>query len=135
MSDTLRLKSVYDVEVRSNPALDSGGRSGRFMAQATSISLKSVQAAVKAAVSEHPKFNLETPQEVTVSYLIRGIPIPDPLLAKVTLVEAQAFANSVAEHIAGAQPDVLEPTAQTSKGKGAVLSVGGHVVCGIPAVS
>jgi hypothetical protein len=47
------------------------------MPPAKSISLRqftsAVQAAVKAAVKKHPKFNqVEAPQEVTFSYLIRG---------------------------------------------------------------
>lgn len=106
------------------------------MAKATSISLSkltsAVQAAVKAAMVKHPKFTLETPQGLTVSYLIRGIPVPESLAANVTLGEAQAFADSVAEQIAVAQPAAFDRTAQTLKGKGAVLSVGGHIVVGIP---
>jgi len=101
------------------------------MAKATSISLKSVQAAVKAAVSEHPKFNLKTPQKLTVSYLISGFVMPDHLAEKATLSELQAFADTVAENIAGAQPQVLARAALTSKSKGAVLSAGGHVIIGV----
>ncbi len=51
------------------------------MAEAISISLskftESVQAAVKAAVAKHPKFKIDVPNAVTVSYLIRGIPVPE----------------------------------------------------------
>jgi hypothetical protein len=105
------------------------------MAQAPSISLKSLQAAVKAAVSEHPKFNLETPQNVTDSYLIRGIPVPELLVANVAFGEVQAFADAVAENIAAAQPEVRDHMAKTVKGKGAVSSAGGHVTVGIPFVT
>jgi hypothetical protein len=59
------------------------------MDKPVSISLKaftsSVQAAVKAAVAKHPKFNLPVPNGISVSYLIRGIPVPDEILAKVTM--------------------------------------------------
>ena len=70
------------------------------MAKTVSISLNkftaSVQAAVKSAVAKHPKFNVPTPHGVSVSYLIRGIPVPDEILAKVTLAEPML-------------PKVLEP--------------------------
>jgi hypothetical protein len=105
------------------------------MAEATSLSLKSVQAAVKAAVAEFPKFNVAMPEQVTVSYLIRGIPIYEPLATSATLGELQAFANAVAGHLTAAQPELLDPKLKSSKGKGAVLSFGGHVVCGIPPVT
>ena len=63
------------------------------MAQAQSISLShftaAVQAAVKAAVQKHPKFKLDAPQGVTFSFLIRGIPVPESVLANVTLGETQ----------------------------------------------
>ncbi len=48
---------------------------------------ESVQAAVKATVAKHPKFKLDVPNAVTVSYLIRGIPVPDAILSNVTLGE------------------------------------------------
>src|SRR5438105_11593260 len=63
----------------------------RSMAQATSISLSkftaSVQAAVKAAAAKHPKFKVDPPHGISLSYLIRGFPIPDPILAQVTVSE------------------------------------------------
>ena len=107
------------------------------MEKPITISLKkftaSVQAAVKAAVAKHPKFKLEAPQRVTISYLIRGIPVPEALLSGLTLSETQAFANDVAGHIAGAHPEAFA----TAKGgsaaaEGAVLSLGRHVIIGIP---
>lgn len=53
------------------------------MAQAASISLskftETVQAAVKVAVQKHPKFKLEQPTQLSISYLIRGIPVPDAI--------------------------------------------------------
>jgi DNA primase len=92
------------------------------MAKPVSISLSkftsSVQAAVKAAAAKHPKFQLPTPHGVTVSYLIRGIPVPEEIMAKVSFAETQAFATDVAGHIAQALPEV---------------SVGRYVICGIPA--
>ena len=101
------------------------------MDKPVSISLKaftsSVQAAVKAAVAKHPKFNLPVPKGISVSYLIRGIPVPDEILAKVTVAETQAFAAEVAAHLGKAQVGG-RPAAQG----GAVLSFGGHVIIGIP---
>jgi hypothetical protein len=108
------------------------------MAQATTISLKkftsAVQAAVKAAAAKHPKFKVELPHAISVSYLIRGFPIPDGILSQVTVGETQAFANEVAAHVASAHPEVMAAAARGSAG-GAVLSVGGHCIVGIPPVS
>ncbi|HEX8811275.1 MAG TPA: hypothetical protein VF742_04715 [Terracidiphilus sp.] len=105
------------------------------MAQAQSISIShftsAVQAAVKAAAQKHPKFKLDTPQGVTFSYLIRGIPVPETFLSNVTFGETQAFANEVAAQIS-AQPGIgLEASVA---GKGAIYSAGGHIIIGIPAV-
>ena len=65
------------------------------MAKPVSISLSkftaSVQAAVKAAIAKHPKFNLQVPNAISVSYLIRGVPVPDEIASKMTLGETQAF--------------------------------------------
>ena len=103
------------------------------MDKPVSISLKaftsSVQAAVKAAVAKHPKFNLPVPNGISVSYLIRGIPVPDEILAKVSMAETQAFAADIAAHLGKAQAGGLaaRPAAQ-----GAVFSFGGHVIIGIP---
>jgi hypothetical protein len=109
------------------------------MAQATSISLSkftsTVQAAVKSAIEKHPKFQLPPPNAVSVSYLIRGIPVPDALLKNVTFAETQAFANDVAGAIAGAHPEVFSASGRPAAGNGAVISVGGHVVIGIPPLS
>lgn len=103
------------------------------MAQATSVSLSkftaSVQAAVKAAVAKHPKLKIEPPNAITVSYLIRGIPAPEAILANVTMGEIQAFANDVAAQIAGAHPEIA---GRAQGAEGAVLSVGRHVIIGIP---
>lgn len=107
------------------------------MAQAVSISLSkftaSVQAAVKAAVAKHPKFKVDVPNAITVSYLIRGIPVPESILAHVTVGEAQTFATDIATHIAGAHPEALGSAARAPEG--VVLSVGRHVIVGIPPVS
>jgi len=110
------------------------------MAQAISISLSkftnSVQAAVKAAIAKHPKFKFEVPQSVTVAYLIRGFPVPDAILSNATLGETQAFANDVAAHIAGAHPEAFAAAAKSGpSGEGVVLSIGRHVICGIPPVA
>jgi hypothetical protein len=108
------------------------------MADAVSFSLSkftgAVQAAVKAAVAKHPKFKLEVPNAVTVSYLIRGIPIPDAIAAAATLAETQAFAAEVAGHIAQAQPEALGAATRTTP-EPAVISIGRHVIVGIPPVS
>jgi hypothetical protein len=108
------------------------------MAKPVSISLKtftsSVQAAVKAAAAKHPKFQVPVPNAVSVSYLIRGIPVPDGILANVTLAETQAFASDVAAHLAQAHPQALAAVHQAAQG-GTILSVGRHVLIGIPAPS
>jgi hypothetical protein len=108
------------------------------MAKPVSISLSkftsSVQAAVRAAAAKHPKFQLPTPHGVSVSYLIRGIPVPEEILAKVTLAETQAFATDVAADIAKANPEALGAAHQPGQA-GAILSVGRYVLIGIPAPS
>jgi len=105
------------------------------MAKPDSISLHkftaSVQAAVKAAVAKHPKFELPEPKAIALGYLIRGIPVPDGILSKVTLGETQAFAADVAAHIAQAHPEGLGMERHTVLA-GAVLSLGRHVILGIP---
>jgi hypothetical protein len=105
------------------------------MAQAQSISLShfttAVQHAVKAAVQKHPKFKMEAPQGVTFSFLIRGIPVPESILANATFGETQAFANEVAANLSAQQGIAV---AAVSGPKGAIYSVGGHIILGIPAV-
>ena len=109
------------------------------MAQAMSISLSkftaSVQAAVKAAEAKHPKFKMAVPNALTVSYLIRGFPVPEAILANVTLGEAQAFAADVAAHIGGSAPEVFGGAIHGPAPEGAVLSIGRHIICGIPPVT
>jgi len=104
------------------------------MADATSISfgkfLASVQSAVKSAAAKHPKFKVEVPNGITVSYLIRGFPIPDGILANATLGETQAFANEVAGQIASAIPQVK--AVGDTAASGAILSIGRHIIVGIP---
>ena len=106
------------------------------MAQAKSISLgqftSAVQAAVKSAVQKHPKFKFDAPHGVTFSYLIRGIPVPEPLAATVTLAETQAFANEIAAQLSAAQPEALAKAGASTQG--VVYSAGRHVIIGIPAV-
>lgn len=108
------------------------------MAKATSISLAkftaSVQTAVKAAVAKHPKFKVETPQGVSISYLIRGFPVPDAILSQVTLGETQAFAAEVAASLGAAHSELLAPKAGGTA-EGAVISIGRHIIVGIPPVS
>ena len=106
------------------------------MAQATSISfskfLASVQSAVKAAVAKNPKFKVDVPNALTVSYLIRGIPVPEAILSTVTISETQAFATDIAAQIAGASPEVLGTAASGPVPEGAILSIGRHIIVGIP---
>jgi hypothetical protein len=108
------------------------------MAKPVSISLSkfttSVQAAVRAAIAKHPKFNLQVPNAISVSYLIRGVPVPEEIASKMTLGETQAFATEVAAHIAKAHPEVLAAAHPGAQG-GTILSVGRHVIIGIPAPS
>ncbi len=102
------------------------------MAKPVSISMSkftsSVQAAVKAAVAKHPKFKVEVPDNVSVGYLIRGIPVPEAIASHVTLAETQAFATDVASHIAAAHPEVFAG----EHAGGAVYSFGRHIILGIP---
>ncbi len=106
------------------------------MAQAKSISLSkftaAVQAAVKAAVRNHPQFRMDAPQSVTFAHLIRGIPVSDTILKNVTFGEAQAFANEIAAQITSAHPEVAAAP-KGATGQGTILSVGRHVILGIPA--
>jgi len=108
------------------------------MAQAISISLakftSSVQAAVKAALAKHPKFKVTVPNAVTVAYLIRGFPVPENILSNVTIGEAQAFATDVAAHIASSHPEAgLAPRGTAPEG--AMLSLGRHLILGIPPIA
>jgi hypothetical protein len=105
------------------------------MAQAKSISLSkftsTVQAAVKAAMRNHPKFKMEVPKSITFAHLIRGIPVPDSILKNVSFGETQAFANDIAAEIGTAHPEVLAKPGTATQGT--ILSVGHHVILGIPA--
>jgi hypothetical protein len=107
------------------------------MAPAKSISLSqftsAVKTAVKAASEKHPKFKTEASQGVVLSYLIRGIPFDEKVLANVTLAETQAFADDLASRIASAQPGVLTEALQ--KPKGVIYGTGGHIICGFPPVT
>jgi hypothetical protein len=107
------------------------------MAQATSISLAkftaSVQAAVKAAVATHPKFKIASPNAISVSYLIRGFPVPETIISEVTMAEIQAYAAAVAASLGTAHPEIV--ALSTGITEGAVISVGHHVIVGIPPVS
>jgi hypothetical protein len=105
------------------------------MAQAKSISLgqftNAVQAAVKAGLQKHPKFKIDPPQGIAVSYLVWGFPVSERVVANVTLGETQAFANDIAAHLGSAQ---LEALASTSVGElqGVIYSRGPHLFLGIP---
>ena len=109
------------------------------MAQAVSISLakftKSVQAAVKAAAGKHPKFKVDPPNAITISYLIRGFPPAESILANVSIGELQVYANEVARQIAAAHPEVFTAAGQSPGQEGAILSIGRHVIVGIPPVA
>ena len=95
------------------------------MARAKSVSLSKltarVQSAVKAAVRKHPKFSIDPPVAISTAYLIRGIPVPEAIAKQVTVTELQAYANTLAKGIGERSP-------------GAVLSVGGHLIIGIPVI-
>ncbi len=103
------------------------------MARAISISLSkfttTVNAAVKAAVEKHPKFKLEPATGLAISYLIRGIPVPEAIAANVTVRETQAFATELATHIGKDMPNLIEH----GRAEGALLSHGGYLIVGIPA--
>jgi hypothetical protein len=105
------------------------------MAQATSISLskftETVQAAVKVAVQKHPKFRLDQPTQLSISYLIRGIPVPEGIAANVTLRETQAFANDLASQIGGGLGAAPEAAVRA---EGTIFAQGRHLIIGIPAV-
>jgi phage tail sheath gpL-like len=105
------------------------------MPQTVSVSLSkftaSVQAAVKAAVAKHPKFKVEVPNAITVSYLIRGFPVPEAILSAVTVGETQAFATDVAAHVAGAHPEAFGAVGAPAP-EAAIISVGRHLIVGFP---
>lgn len=109
------------------------------MAQAVSISLakftRSVQAAVKSATAKHPKFKMDPPNAITISYLIRGYPPAESVVANVSMGELQAYANEVAHQIAGAHPEMFAVAGQPQGEGGAVLSIGRHVLIGIPPIA
>jgi hypothetical protein len=106
------------------------------MAQATSISLskftETVQAAVKAATQKHPKFRLEQPTQLAISYLIRGIPVPEAIAANVTLRETQAFANELASQIGAG--GIGDAAAAGRPFDGTIYAQGRHLIIGIPAI-
>lgn len=91
---------------------------------------ESVQAAVKSAIAKHPKFKLDLPNEISVSYLIRGIPVPEAIAANVTLAETQTFATEIASQLTSAHPEAFG--AERGLRAGAIYSIGGHLIIGIP---
>ncbi len=107
------------------------------MATASRISLAkftaSVQAAVKSAIAKNPKFQGEVPDAISVCYLIRGIPPVVRAGGDPTVAEVQAFADDVAGGLAQAHPELLAAAGGTVRG--AVISVGGHIIIGIPPVT
>lgn len=104
------------------------------MARATSISLskftETVQGAVRAAVQKHPKFKIEPPTQLAISYLIRGIPVPEAIAANVTVREAQAFATEIASQIGSGPQGALAGRPV----EGVLYAEGKHLIVGIPAV-
>jgi len=92
---------------------------------------ETVQAAVKVAVQKHPKFKLEQPTQVSISYLIRGIPVPDAIAGNVSVRETQAFANEVAFQLGAG--GVLGATT-TSAFEDTIYGHGRHLITGIPVV-
>lgn len=107
------------------------------MATASKISLAkfsaSVRTAVKSAMAKHPKFQGDVPNAISVCYLIRGIPPVIRAGEAVTIAEVQAYADDVAASLAQAHPELL--TGVGSPSRGAVISVGGHLIIGIPPVT
>jgi hypothetical protein len=101
------------------------------MAQSISLGkfTSAVQAAVKAAAAKNPKFRMNAPNTLSVSYLIRGIPPPPDIVG--SMVDLQSFADEIAGQLAASQPGALN-VAAGAKPVGAVISVGGHIICGIP---
>jgi hypothetical protein len=105
------------------------------MAKPVSISLhkftSSVQAAVKAAAEKHPKFRqVPVPSGISFGNLIWGIPVPDGVLAQVTVGELQSYVTDVAAHIGQAGREQLGAAFKAPEG---VFGSFGHVVhCGIP---
>ena len=109
------------------------------MDKPASISLHSfkasVQAAVKAAAAKHPKFrSVPEPSEISFGILIWGYPVPDGVLAQVTLAEFQNYATDVAAHIGQAAPEGLGAALRAAP-EGVIQSFGRVVHCGIPPVS
>jgi hypothetical protein len=104
-----------------------------IMAQSISISkfTAAVQAAVKAAAAKNPKFKMGVPNTVTVSYLIRGIPPPPEIVN--SMADLQTFADEIAGHLAAGQTEA-SGLAAGAKPAGAVISVGRHIICGIPPI-
>jgi len=104
------------------------------MADATSLSLskftEAVNAAVKAAVQKHPKFKMDAPSAVAVSYLIRGIPVPEALVAHATVAETRAFAQDIASHLSASPALAAGAVRQV---EAAIYSRGNHIIVGIPA--
>jgi hypothetical protein len=102
------------------------------MAQSLSLGkfISAVQAAVKAAAAKNPKFQMAAPNTVSVSYLIRGIPPPPDIVS--SMADLQSFADEIATQVAASQPGALNVAAGVRPG--AVISVGGHIICGIPPV-
>jgi hypothetical protein len=91
----------------------------------------SVQAAVKAAAAKHPKFRaVPEPSAVSFGNLIWGFPVPDGVLAQVTVAELQSYATDVAAHIGQGGAEQLGAALKAPAG---VFGSFGHVVhCGIP---
>jgi hypothetical protein len=94
----------------------------------------SVQAAVKAAAAKHPKFRaVPEPSAVSFGNLIWGFPVPDGVLAQVTVAEFQSYTTDVAAQIGQAVPQGL--TGAVRAPEGVILSVARVVHCGIPPIS
>ena len=107
------------------------------MARAQAVSLKefqkAVQTAVKAAMDKHPKFKFPLPEDIAISYLIRGFPPPPELLGNATFSEVQACTTDVAAGLGGFQAQGGGVQAEAaSRPQGVVYSAGGHIICGIP---
>ena len=88
----------------------------------------SVQAAVKAATDKHPAFKSPLPDSISEAYLIRGVPVPDEVLAKVSFADLQTFTGAIASQIVSSSHGAFSADAA----KGAMVFAGGHLTIGVP---
>jgi hypothetical protein len=59
--------------------------------------------------------------------------VPDALLHNATISELQSFATDVAQHVSAAHQDLFRQGGQPAA-QGALISVGGRILIGIPPI-